>query len=279
MISVDIGFELPLNGAILKINQYELLKLNDRAFFQIELGSSEIAFIVVFQGGVEVNTATRGLDQSASMLHLLRPSETGHITSRSNCTIICIVEVAISGEFSDSYLRQVNDAVISSNELNFKMSNLLKPLILNGMNYENTQWSDALLRSSMGVAVLSSLRSLFIEKQTVKASQRERLIRRVELFIEKNYSNSNLLIDEIANISGLTSRHLNRIFVKERNMTVKAALLGHRMKEARRCLVECSDTSVKEIAYSCGFSSPSYFSVCYKRAYGISPAAVEKAEG
>ena len=44
-----------------------------------------------------------------------------------------------------------------------------------------------------------------------------------------------------------------------------------RLKEARN-LLQSSDKSVSEVAYAVGFSSPSYFSKCYKELFGTLPA-------
>ncbi|MFV0365079.1 MAG: helix-turn-helix domain-containing protein [Mangrovibacterium sp.] len=44
-----------------------------------------------------------------------------------------------------------------------------------------------------------------------------------------------------------------------------------RLKAARRMLLKGS-TSVSEVAYSAGFSSPSYFTKCFKEFYGESPS-------
>ncbi|MEM9078840.1 MAG: helix-turn-helix transcriptional regulator, partial [Bacteroidota bacterium] len=32
---------------------------------------------------------------------------------------------------------------------------------------------------------------------------------------------------------------------------------------------------INEVAYSCGFNSPSYFAQCYKQKFGVSPSKVQ----
>ena len=47
-----------------------------------------------------------------------------------------------------------------------------------------------------------------------------------------------------------------------------------RLREAFKILVENSRASVKEVAYRTGFSSPSYFTQCFKQQYGFLPTEV-----
>ena len=48
-----------------------------------------------------------------------------------------------------------------------------------------------------------------------------------------------------------------------------------RLSEASRLLTE-SDMSVSEIAYKVGFTSPSYFTKCFKEEYGKVPGEARK---
>ena len=48
-----------------------------------------------------------------------------------------------------------------------------------------------------------------------------------------------------------------------------------RLKAATQ-LLETSDHTISEIAYECGFSSPSYFSKCYRDQYQVSPTEVQR---
>jgi AraC-like DNA-binding protein len=44
-----------------------------------------------------------------------------------------------------------------------------------------------------------------------------------------------------------------------------------RLEKARAILAEDPDRAVKSIAYSLGFSSPAYFTFCFRRHYGCPP--------
>ena len=44
-----------------------------------------------------------------------------------------------------------------------------------------------------------------------------------------------------------------------------------RLKEGRKLLIK-TDKTISEIAYEIGFSSPAYFTKCYREAYGETPS-------
>lgn len=95
-------------------------------------------------------------------------------------------------------------------------------------------------------------------------------ITQLRKIIQKNLSDSEFNVERIGDEIGLSRVQLYR--------KVKA-LTGHSpvemLRKARlmraRHLLRTTDKSVSEIAYSVGFSTPSYFSKCYKEEFGESP--------
>ena len=81
-------------------------------------------------------------------------------------------------------------------------------------------------------------------------------------------------IDEIAQHTGPTTRHLNRLFKKHVGTSVCHTLRDVRLSAAFRMLSGNPKSSIKEAAYRVGFSSPSYFTQCFKQQYGILPTEV-----
>lgn len=69
---------------------------------------------------------------------------------------------------------------------------------------------------------------------------------------------------------GLTHARLNRIFKALFNTTVFGLLRQARLDCARR-LLEDGRKNVAEIAYECGFSSPSHLSYAFGRRFGLQP--------
>ena len=81
-------------------------------------------------------------------------------------------------------------------------------------------------------------------------------------------------IDEIAQHTGTTTCHLNRLFKKHVGTSVYHTLRDVRLSAAFRMLSGNPKSSIKEVAYRVGFSSPSYFTQCFKQRYGNLPTEV-----
>ena len=55
-------------------------------------------------------------------------------------------------------------------------------------------------------------------------------------------------------------------------LTFPAFLRNIRMKAACRIMEEKKGIKIAELAYGVGYSDPAYFSVCFKKEIGVSPA-------
>lgn len=107
-------------------------------------------------------------------------------------------------------------------------------------------------------------------KPTVSDIDNEFYHRFLEIF-QKEMSNSELNIDDIASKMGLGHSQFYRKIKALTNYTPVELIRNLRLKEARRLLLT-SQKSVSEIAYEVGFSSPAYFTKCYRTAFGQTPS-------
>jgi AraC family transcriptional regulator len=82
---------------------------------------------------------------------------------------------------------------------------------------------------------------------------------------------------ELAQLCGLSIRHLTRAFRISRCRSIGSYIAECRINEAKRLLV--SGTCVKSIAYSMGFTSPSNFSTAFRRATGETPRQYRQRAG
>lgn len=76
-------------------------------------------------------------------------------------------------------------------------------------------------------------------------------------------------LSELAALCGLSVRQLTRGFRASRGCSIGDHIAGSRIDHARRLLA--GDQSVKAIAYSLGFASPSSFCFAFRRATGQTP--------
>ena len=82
---------------------------------------------------------------------------------------------------------------------------------------------------------------------------------------------------DIARMTNLSTRQLERLFRKYLNTTPTRYYLNLRLARARHLLRQTS-MSILSVALACGFVSASHFSKCYRECYGRTPRA-ERAPG
>ncbi|MNW32545.1 HTH-type transcriptional activator RhaS [compost metagenome] len=88
-------------------------------------------------------------------------------------------------------------------------------------------------------------------------------------YIEDHYLEQ-VTLEEIATRSGISVRHLNRIF-RAYYQTSPIAYL-QRLRLDRACtLLKRTDLSITEISYECGFNDSNYLTRQFKRTFGMSP--------
>ena len=97
-----------------------------------------------------------------------------------------------------------------------------------------------------------------------------RWLKRVREMLEDNYLSSPSLT-ELAGIGGVHQVHLSREFRKHYNCTIGEFIRKRRVEHACRLLAK-TNTSLSEIALTCGFSDQSHFSAMFKAHIGLTPA-------
>ncbi len=96
----------------------------------------------------------------------------------------------------------------------------------------------------------------------------------LEVFSE-HISNPNLSIEEIASEMGLGHSQFYRKIKALTNYTPVELIRQLRLKRARHLLLTTRKT-VSEIAYEVGFSSPAYFTKCYRTAFNETPTSLRE---
>ena len=98
----------------------------------------------------------------------------------------------------------------------------------------------------------------------------EKFITRVKEVIEKHLSEEDFSIEEFASEIGMSRsqfhRKLKAIVGKSASQYVRSIRLNIAKK-----MIEEKKGNISEVAYLVGFSSPSYFSYCFKQEFGYSP--------
>jgi len=90
--------------------------------------------------------------------------------------------------------------------------------------------------------------------------------------VEDNYT-SPISLEELAYLSGRSLSSFKRDFQSIYNTTPAKWIREKRLSKAHQML-QSSQMSVAEVAYSLGFENPTHFSRIFKQQYGISPISV-----
>lgn len=90
-------------------------------------------------------------------------------------------------------------------------------------------------------------------------------------YIANNYTDPELRLEGVVTGAGVSRNKINDVLKSELGMTFVAYLNKLRLTEAARLLVEKSDATIAEIAYSVGYASISYFNKLFKEEYGCTP--------
>ena len=115
--------------------------------------------------------------------------------------------------------------------------------------------------------VRSSTLSLQLQKTTVRAENRE--CAEIKRYIDANYKES-ITLDKLAGMAHLNKYYLSHAFQKEYGISPITYLSRRRIEESKYLLGNTNHT-LDQVSELLGFSSPSYFSQCFRKAEGISP--------
>ncbi|MGB3465756.1 MAG: helix-turn-helix domain-containing protein, partial [Cyclobacteriaceae bacterium] len=112
-----------------------------------------------------------------------------------------------------------------------------------------------------------------LQKSLQDTSQTVTFLESILQIIDKYLDDESFGVATLSKETGVSERQLQR---KIKNMTKKSPnqlITSVRLNRAKEMLLLQQHT-VAEIAFSTGFSSPSYFSKCFKKEFGISPTSM-----
>ena len=148
-------------------------------------------------------------------------------------------------------------------------------------SYITKPFSSKLLRTRIE-NLLSSRRKLkdsitgmqdVAEDPVVMSSSDQEFVERLRLIIQHNMGYSEFGVEAIGREMGLSRVQLYRKVKAVMGISVVDLLRKSRLQRAKSQL-EHTDKGIAEIAYEVGFSSPSYFTKCFKDEYGMQPSDI-----
>lgn len=88
--------------------------------------------------------------------------------------------------------------------------------------------------------------------------------------IDSRLADNEMGVDYLCRVMGMSRSTLNRKLKSLLNISPNDLIRQHRLQQAAARLTAGSD--IASVAYETGFSSPSYFSQCFKEQYGLTPS-------
>lgn len=103
--------------------------------------------------------------------------------------------------------------------------------------------------------------------------QHDSFLENVLQSIDNHLSNEAFSVDMLCRDIGMSERQLQRKLKAISNKSPIQLISSVRLHRAKELLLGSEDT-IAEIAFQTGFSSPSYFSKCFKKEFGVSPSSL-----
>lgn len=103
------------------------------------------------------------------------------------------------------------------------------------------------------------------------------ILQRAVIYMNENYA-SDITLEELARISGVTKQHFCRVFKEQMRMRPMEYLARRRMASARNLLLT-TEKSIAEIGKAVGYDNPTYFGMVFKKYEGITPTDCRKRHG
>ena len=104
----------------------------------------------------------------------------------------------------------------------------------------------------------------------------EEFIKQVMDCIYDNYTDPDFDQNRLTEVIGLSKSTIYRKLKSLTGMTTSNLIKDVRLKMARELLNKKGGARISEIAYMVGFNDPKYFSMCFKKEYGILPSELEE---
>ncbi len=134
------------------------------------------------------------------------------------------------------------------------------------------KFSDTLLRCYTNELFILIARSNVPES---RLHAKNSFIEEVIKFIQTNFRRD-ISLTEIADEFAVSPEHLSRCFKKQTGFGLNEYINLIRLREAEFLLKNETSKSILEIAFLCGFNDSNYFSLKFRKTYGVTPSDFRK---
>lgn len=164
----------------------------------------------------------------------------------------------VTMEMISSFFKFCTNNSLDFNEMTGNISNLYEKV---------SQMDESALISwicKMAVAISEKL-------QIVRNSSSKRLITEAQNIVQEKYMESEMSLDTVCSVLGVSNSYFSSIFKKEVGKSFISYLTDYRMDIASELILNTDDKSYA-IAEKVGYQDANYFSYVFKKKFGMSPS-------
>ena len=114
-----------------------------------------------------------------------------------------------------------------------------------------------------------------LERTKAEQSMDERFVEQLQKTIEQHLDDSDFNVEALSEELSMSRAQLFRKTKTLMGISPVELIRHIRLRKAKQMLLN-TDMTIQQVAYSVGFTSPSYFSKCYRELFGSLPTAREK---
>ncbi len=238
--------------------------------------------VYVIDGSIIVSADERIVKLSKNQILFHRPMEfhTQRVES-SNGAHIFIMSFSVKGGFVDKFARKI---IQLKPELYRELMRILDFLRAynkaTGAAPSPVAFLENLERDKLFAQKLSNMTENFLinissaqSEEHLVVSSETRIYRDAMTIIDDNIC-KNLTVSEIAGMCNVSQAYLKKIFAKYVGIGIHSCMLKAKLAYAKQLLD--SGMSVSRIAEKLSFSTSNYFSIVFRREFGMSPTEYKK---
>lgn len=251
------------------------------AIQQIIPGSSihnfdgKVHILYVLKGSIEVESEEESIKVESPGFYILPRSDSFQLTSTQTLSYdIALYYNYDKNQGDNGYQFEFRgDSRKGGNGSDEEMSHLANKL-LSGFYLEKNSMSDVEV-FNLYFSMLSLLERKYYKEVPIRSNKNMRSrIEEIKFYLGNNFE-KDIKLKEIAKKFFVSEQYLSRIFSEIVGQSLSDYLLGHRMRNVERQLLETNDP-VTSIGYEAGFTNINSFNRLFKKKHGISPSTFRK---
>ncbi len=138
-----------------------------------------------------------------------------------------------------------------------------------------SQFEQAEYISDVDALIKQMLNDIDSQRTTIKEQKMDLLAEKCIALIKEEYADPNFCLESIAEVVGLSANYLGRKFRQAAGMSIADKITEYRLAEAERQMVS-TNKSIKTIMADVGFTNNSYFTVAFRKRYGVAPSVYRR---